>query len=746
VKSILLRTKILLALLAISAGLTCGTLAVVRYSVQKKVRESIRQDLRSSVRTYQKLAQQREESMTRAATILAGLPTVRALMTTKDIPTIQDASKRLIAESGADLVLLADRYGKLCATQSGSAQLPPEALQKLLAGTFEQGYGQDWWLAQGHLYEVTLQPIDLAEGVEGSMIGILVVGHEIGQKTAREFSDIAGSDVIFRAGDTTIASGLTLDEQNELVAKLRAGNVNLGDEAAEIQLGRERYLATTQVLSKKPGFEVSLNVLKSFDRATAFLDSLNRILIGLGLLAIVAGTIFGFVIANGITQPLEKLVTGVTALEKGDYSYPLIARNRDEVGLVTEAFAKMRGSLERGRKEHHEMEQRLRQAHKMEAVGRLAGGVAHDFNNLLTIIRGNSDLLADRMESNPQKKNVEQIQKAADRAVGMTRQLLAFSRMQVLQPRVLDLNAIIAEMGKMLPRLIGEHIEYSFSPENNLAPVKADPGQMEQVLMNLAVNARDAMPDGGKLIVCTQNVALNPAEAAKRPSMSPGNYVLIRVMDTGHGMDEQTRAQIFEPFFTTKEVGKGTGLGLATVYGIVKQSGGFIWVSSTPGQGTTFEIYLPVTTASGQSPQDVEVQRILPRGSETILLVEDENGVRELAAEFLRGAGYKVLEGHDGLDGLQVSERYSGGIDILLTDMVMPRLGGKELAVRVREKRPNIKVVMMSGYSEFSIAKGGDEAIVAALAKPFSMTSLIQKMHEVLQGSISETAETTQNS
>jgi signal transduction histidine kinase/ActR/RegA family two-component response regulator len=746
VNNILLRTKILLALLAISAGLTCGTLAVVRYSVEKKVRESIRQDLRSSVHAYQKLAQQREESMTRAAAILASLPTVRALMTTNDIPTIQDASKGLIDESGADLVLLANRYGKLCATQSGSAQLAPEVLQKLLAGSTEQGYGQDWWLAQGHLYEVTLQPIDLVQGVEGSMIGILVVGHEIGQKTAKEFSDIAGSDVIFRVADTTIASGLSPDAQNELVAKLRAGNLNLGDESAEIQLGRERYLATTQVLSKKPGFEVSLNLLKSFDRATAFLDSLNRILIGLGLLAIVAGTIFGFVIANGITQPLEKLVTGVTALEKGDYSYPLIARNRDEIGLVTEAFAKMRASLERGRKEHNEMEQRLRQAHKMEAVGRLAGGVAHDFNNLLTIIRGNSDLLADRVDSSPQKKNVEQIQKAADRAVGMTRQLLAFSRMQVLQPRVLDLNAIIAEMGKMLPRLIGEHIEYSFSPENNLTAVKADPGQMEQVLMNLAVNAKDAMPDGGKLMIRTQNVALNSAEAAKRPSMSPGNYALICVTDTGHGMDEQTKAQIFEPFFTTKEVGKGTGLGLATVYGIVKQSGGFIWVSSAPIQGTTFEIYLPATTGSGRSPKEIEVQRSLPRGTETILLVEDETGVRELASEFLTGAGYKVLEGHDGLDGLQVSERYAGAIDVLLTDLVMPRLGGKELANRVREKRPEIKVVMMSGYAEFAVEKGGDEAIFAALAKPFSMRSLIEKMDEVLRGSVREPAETTRSS
>ena len=222
---------------------------------------------------------------------------------------------------------------------------------------------------------------------------------------------------------------------------------------------------------------------------------------------------------------------------------------------------------------------RLRQAHKMEAIGRLAGGVAHDFNNLLTIIRGHSDLLADRPGADDsQKRSVEQIQKASNRAVAMTRQLLAFSRMQVLQPSVLDLNAVISEMGKMLPRLIGEHIEFTFIPESKLATVKADPGQIEQVLMNLAVNARDAMPEGGKLVVHTRNVSLSAAEAAKRPAMGPGEYVLISVADSGQGMDEETKARIFEPFFTTKEVGKGTGLGLATLYDIVKKREGCIWV------------------------------------------------------------------------------------------------------------------------------------------------------------------------
>jgi nitrogen-specific signal transduction histidine kinase/CheY-like chemotaxis protein len=393
----------------------------------------------------------------------------------------------------------------------------------------------------------------------------------------------------------------------------------------------------------------------------------------------------------------------------------------------------MRQSLRQGQQEQKLLEQRLRQAHKMEAVGRLAGGVAHDFNNLLTIIRGHADLLIEQSENESAKKSVDQIQKAAGRAVGMTRQLLAFSRMQVLQPRVIDLNSIISEMGKMLPRLIGEHIEYSFVPAPDLCSVEADPGQIEQVLMNLAVNARDAMPDGGKLLVHTAKVEIGPAEAAKRPAMGVGSYALISVTDTGHGMDEDTKAHIFEPFFTTKEVGKGTGLGLATVYGIVKQSRGFVWVESQPGCGTTFEIFFPSSTATSTTPLSDAPVASARRGTETILLVEDEAGVRDLAQEFLKAAGYKVLEAHDGTDALEVAGRYSGPIDLLLTDMVMPRLSGKDLMRALREARPGLKVVMMSGYSEYS-TDGSDTAQFASLAKPFSMSSLVEKIDDVLHG------------
>ena len=698
----------------------------MRYTVENRVRESLWQQLHSSVQTYRTFQAQQEESLLRSAQLLAGLPTVRALMSTQDPSTIRDASGGILRESGADLLVLADRRGVVCSVESTKSRIAPDTVQYLLNRTFEKGATRDWWLAAGRLYQVVTQPIEFGQGKQTTVIGILVTGHEIDQKAAQRFSGVIGNDVVFRTGGYLISSRPDSAGQAELLSRLDAH-----DDPFEIQLGNERFLAATEKLYSSPGFDVSITVLKSFDQATEFLSGLNRVLIALGLIAILSGMLLGYVISNSITKPLGTLVQGVHALEKGAFDYSLASAAKDEVGVVAKAFDDMRRSLRQGQEEQKQLEQRLRQAHKMEAVGRLAGGVAHDFNNLLTIIRGHADLLSDRTETDAQRKSVDQIQKAANRAVGMTRQLLAFSRMQVLQPRVVDLNAIIAEMGKMLPRLIGEHIEYSFLPQADLVAVQADPGQIEQVLMNLAVNARDAMPEGGKLQVRTANVEIGPEEAAKRPSMIPGSYALISVSDTGHGMDEETKVHIFEPFFTTKEVGKGTGLGLATVYGIVKQSRGFIWVDSKTGEGTTFEIFFPASTAAPSGSTSETPSAVASRGSETILLVEDEAGVRDLAHEFLKEAGYKVLEANDGAEALEVAGRYAGTIDLLLTDMVMPRMSGKELMRILLEARPGLKVVMMSGYAEFS-ADGKNAPEFVSLAKPFSMSSLVEKLHEVL--------------
>jgi PAS domain S-box-containing protein len=380
------------------------------------------------------------------------------------------------------------------------------------------------------------------------------------------------------------------------------------------------------------------------------------------------------------------------------------------------------------------LETQLRQAQKMEAVGRLAGGVAHDFNNLLMVIKGHTELLMERVApEHPDFRKIDQIKKAADRAAGLTRQLLAFSRMQVMQPRVMDLNNTISEMGKMLPRLIGEDIELAILTKPHLGHVKADAGQMEQVILNLTVNARDAMPSGGKLLIETSNVELDEAYARTHPPLVPGRFVMLAVTDTGIGMDAATQAHIFEPFFTTKEKGKGTGLGLATVYGVVKQSGGFVWVYSELGKGSTFKIYLPRVDEAAEADSEKKRREELPRGTGTILLAEDEREVREVAREFLELAGYSVIEAKHGLDALELAEKHGGSIDLLVTDMVMPGMGGRELANRLLAICPALKVIYMSGYTEYANFKNADfELHNVMLQKPFTRLVLAQAVHKIL--------------
>ena len=732
--TIRLRTKFLLSILAVSAGLMAATLLIVSYSVRKRVRESIREELRNSVNTYQSSEKQRQDTLARSASLLAQLPNVRALMTTEDNATIQDASADVWRLSGSDLLVLANRAGNVNALRASSVGVSPSAAQELLRHSLDRRESRDWWFAGGHLYEVGIQPIYFGTPSQNTTIGLLALGDEIDERAARKFGNIASSEVAVNFGKITVASTLNTAQRKELAQQIHRNTKSFPGETEEVQLGTERYLAETVNLSPDGGPAVSLTVLKSFDKATLFLSELNRVLIGLGLLSVLSGSGLVFLISHTFTKPLAALVAGVRALGRGDFSYPLESSGGDEVTEVTDAFIRMRASMESTQKEQKELEERLRQAHKMEAVGRLAGGVAHDFNNLLTIIMGNGDLLIDREGADDSDRRcVQQIQKAAGRAVSMTRQLLAFSRMQVLQPCVLELNAVVAEMGKMLPRLIGEHIEYSFMPDPKLATVKADPGQIEQVILNLAVNARDAMPDGGKLSVRTANISINEVEAVHRPPMVPGGYVLLSVTDTGQGMDDATRARIFEPFFTTKEIGKGTGLGLATVYGIIKQSGGFIWVTSSPGKGTTFEIYLPQAAGVATKPDTDGRSSDVPRGSETVLVVEDEEGVRELACRFLRAKGYNVLEAKNGPDALQIAAQYPRVIHLVLSDMVMPKMVGTELAGRLKSIRPDIRVAFISGYSEFSrgdLRRAFPQAPV--LQKPFSPVSLVGIVREAL--------------
>jgi CheY-like chemotaxis protein len=371
----------------------------------------------------------------------------------------------------------------------------------------------------------------------------------------------------------------------------------------------------------------------------------------------------------------------------------------------------------------------------MEAVGRLAGGIAHDFNNLLTVINGYSHLILGRLDKlDPSYKELEEIHKAGEHAAALTRQLLAFSRKQVLQPHVLNLNAIVNNVDQLLRRLIGEDIQLVTLLDRNLGSVKVDPGQIERVILNLAVNARDAMPQGGKLTLTTANVDLDENFALQHREVKPGRHVMIAVADSGAGMTDDVKAHLFEPFFTTKGPGKGTGLGLATAHGVIRQSEGHIGVASEPGRGTTFKIYLPRVDVASESIPKADAPRKGVRGSETVLLVEDEASVLLFARSVLATSGYRVIEARHAEEALVIAERHPGTIHLLLTDLVMPGLSGVELARRLVALKPGLRVITMSGYADTLLHKGILTPGTAFLSKPFTPETLLGKVRETLEG------------
>jgi signal transduction histidine kinase len=428
--------------------------------------------------------------------------------------------------------------------------------------------------------------------------------------------------------------------------------------------------------------------------------------------------------------------TAVAAMKAGAHDYIM---KRNLARLVPAIERELRDAQTRVARKAAETalrqsEEQLRQVQKIEAMGRLAAGVAHDFNNILTAITGHSELLLRQLDAgDPRRKNAEQIEKAAYRAAGLTRQLLIFSRKQVIEPRVLDLNAVILDIKKMLRRLIGEDIEFCTSLDPAAGHIKADPGQIEQVIMNLAVNARDAMPTGGKLTVATANTALDKNCLKNFPDMDAGNYVMLAVTDTGTGMSEEVKAHLFEPFFTTKPSGKGTGLGLATCFGIVKQNTGHINVQSELGSGTTFKIYFPQVQSALEPLRVRNRPAAVAGGNETVLLVEDEPVVRELAVATLREKGYTVVEAVNGEEGLRLARQHDGKIDLVLTDVVMPVMGGKEMADALRSSHPNTRVLFTSGYTEDALGHHGVlRPGILFLPKPYLTATLARKVREVL--------------
>jgi two-component system cell cycle sensor histidine kinase/response regulator CckA len=721
-----LRTKFLLSLLIVTAGLTCAALLVVRHTAENHMQEEIESDADTAIRTFRFVARQEQIALAHKADLLAAL----AEMRNGDPSAIEDSSQDPWQSEDFNLFALADSHGRILALRASDLAFPAQAAAAQLRSMKRRGVTSGWWFGDGHLYQVALQPIYSDISADKGSMGTVVVGHAIDEHEAADLRGISSTEVVFRYKNQVVASTLLPLQELELTRQMSHGNA-----PRRVTIDGRAYWAEAAKLTRHGGPPVSIVILESYGSTAAFLARVNQLLLSLGLMAVLAGAALAVMISGAFTRPLARLAEGVSALEGGDFTFPLRATGADEVAKVTRAFDRMRRVLKTNEAKRQQLETQLRQSQRMEALGRLAGGVAHDFNNLLTIIKGYGDLILGASQpSDPAFRHGQQIGKAIDRASALTRQLLAFSRMQVLEPKVVDLNALVADMGKMLTRLIREDIAFSFEPSGTLGHVKADPGQLEQVVLNLTVNACDAMPRGGILTIETRNAAANDERWQSRPSIPAGEYVLLTVSDTGHGMDSETKARIFEPFFTTKQPGKGTGLGLATVYGVVKQSGGYIWVDSELGKGTRFEIYLPRVDAQEEKPAASPKRAAPVRGRETILIVEDEAAVRDLAAEFLRSAGYSVMIAQDGNEALSIARASAAPIHLLLTDIVMPGMRGPELAQKLRRIRPELKVVYMSGYLDY--AEGDGEFLDGGsfLQKPYSRETLISKVAEAVAG------------
>jgi signal transduction histidine kinase/CheY-like chemotaxis protein len=721
-----LRTKLLLSFVLLTAGLTCATLWVLRRNAEAQAQHQIEQEARNAVLIFRAVNRQQQMALSRKADLLAWV----AFMRNGDATAIEDASGDPWQSEDCNLFALADKDAKIAALHSSGPALPSAAAQEMLHLSVLRGETSGWWFVGKNLYQVVLQPFYEDPATKRTLEGYVIVGRLIDDQTAADLARMTSADIGFQYGDEIIIATLSPDKTNELNHQLHDGRT-----ANQRDLFGEHYLVSAIELTPGVHSAGNLIVLKSYSEVAASLERLNRLLIGIGIVAILAGGTFIFVISDTVTRPLASLVQGVQALEHGDFTHPLKAGGHDEVSRLTHAFDGMRSTLQKNDGLRAQLETQLRQAQKMEALGRLAGGVAHDFNNLLTVIRGHGELMLDRMKpGDPFFNSSTQVLKTADRAVSLTRQMLAFSRMQVLQPKILDVNELIAEMSKLLRRLVREDIEFNMRLGDSLGRVKADPGQLEQVFLNLTVNASDAMPRGGKLTIETRNIVIDGNGSDGRTSLAPGNYILVSVSDTGHGMDAATKSRIFEPFFTTKEPGKGTGLGLATVYGIIQQSGGSILVESEPAQGSRFDVYLP---ACSERPTDTlqESPREFNSGAghrKTILIVEDEADVRDLACEFLTSAGYSVLTARDGQEALETVDRLGKSIQVVLTDIVMPKMRGPELGSRLRAVLPHVKIIYMTGYIEQGELEAGILNDGLFLQKPFSREALISQVSRAL--------------
>ena len=779
------QVRLSLKLAASSALLTVLVVGVAFFGLSLEIRKNTKRfftdELHRNQRALLNLQHRRLEQLLWTSTVLTENPTLRAAIETyrsetgggrRDraelLETIGHEVEGIMAGLGKDLLVVTDENGRVLAARARRGDAPAAgtdlsgsmSVRRVLDAAFPSDSSAFGVAAFGGVpYQTAYVPITL----RGFPIGALILGDRLDRGYVQELRAALGGEVAVAGPRTILAATLPVTAPAlGAAAPLDGrgpGSLLAGDPGEE-----QEYVVAALPLGAGPAGEpISLFLLQPLDPVLA---PLNRDLyVGFLFYATGAVLLVGLgagIIGRSLLRPLSQFVRYMeTVAATGDPATRFDPRGATvEVERLNTTYEHLMDSLDQKRQQleqrgaelaqanvelHAEIVERerveralgeseaqLRQSQKLEAVGTLAGGVAHDFNNLLTVIISYADLvLTQSDDESPTRADLMQIKDAALRAASLTKQLLAFSRRQVLQPKVIDLSLIVDGIHDLLRRMIGEDIELRAQSQPLLPRVKADPGQIEQVIMNLAVNARDAMPQGGTLTIETAAEYLAPGDARLRDMMPPGDWVRISVRDTGVGIDEQVQARIFEPFFTTKEPGKGTGLGLSTVYGIVKQSGGFIWVTSKLGAGTTFDVYLPPVegAVSPQTPPPPSVAS----GKETVLLVEDETPVRLLARRCLELYGYRVLESGNSRDAFDVARRHDGRIDLLLTDVVMPQGSGRELAERLQLARPDLKILYMSGYTDDAIVRrGGVGPGTELLEKPFTPEDLARRVRQIL--------------
>ena len=698
-------------------------------------------ELQAARAAFYRLVDDRAEFASTEAALVTALPVFRAHMTdtriAEDAATLGAMADEYRRQLKSDFCVVTDRDGRWTAQSGWSSTLEPPAPVRTLIAKAKGGQPARGIVALGdRLFLVVSEPARFAEEI----LGTLTVGYPLDDAVAKQLAAETHCEINLLSGSQVYASSLAQADRGalaSLVKSLPAGTPPAEPVRGVQRIGAANYAVGTFPLSSaRPGPESGrLVLMQSWLPTELFISQVQGRLLAAGMLVLALALFGSFVFSHRMSAPLQDLARASEDIAGGNWSRQVVARGSAEATMMARAFNSMTTSLRHWYEEAKKRDDELRQAQKMDAIGRLAGGVAHDFNNLLTAIKGYAELLLNQIDVNdPRHEDADEIVKAADRAAGLTKQLLAFSRRQVVVPRVIALDAVITGTSQMLRRLIGEDIALNTVIAPSLGLVRADPSQIEQVVLNLAVNARDAMPNGGTLRLELSNVVLHEGSIGHwPPQLAHGAYVRLSVADAGVGMGPETVARIFEPFFTTKEEGRGTGLGLAMVYGIVEQAGGAIDVDSEVGRGTTFHVYLPHTSERADAPAPAPRVGTV-RGNETVLLVEDEPRVAVLIANSLKKAGYTVLQAMHGERALEIVRAHAGPIDLLLTDVVMPGMNGRELAEQVKLARQGIPVLYMSGYSDDAILRSGIQTASAQfIQKPFSMDALMGKMREAIR-------------